>query len=176
MKTLKNTILLICAMFLFSTAQSQSIFNEKDITGGVALGVTAPYGLNPSLGLKINGEYGIAKVGPGVISGGAIIGITSYKYTYYTGFWGTTSASERVLAIYIGGKGAYHWSPDEEKMDLYGGVVVGGVIGTDSRANISRFDPGAFVGINYYFSENIAVNGEVGYAFTLLSGGLTFSF
>lgn len=170
MKTLKNSLLLICALFLFSEAHSQSLFNEKDLSTTVAVGLTVPYGVNPGFGAKLSGEYGIAKVGPGVISGGILLGLGSYKYST-TSFW-TGTQTTRSLGVYVGGKGAYHWTPDEEKMDLYGGVLLGGIIGS----NISRFDPGAFVGINYYFSDNIALNGEVGYAFTILSGGLTFSF
>jgi hypothetical protein len=64
-----------------------------------------------------------------------------------------------------------------DKLDIYAGITAGS--GVFIRPNLNNFAGGLFyfgphAGVNYYFSKNVGVNGEVGWGTTVIQAGLVF--
>jgi hypothetical protein len=68
------------------------------------------------------------------------------------------------------------------KLDVYAGITAGSGAaiypyknqgGSNYTAALFYFGPHA--GVNYYFTKNIAVNGEVGWGVTVIQAGITFN-
>jgi hypothetical protein len=67
------------------------------------------------------------------------------------------------------------------KLDVYAGVTAGSGVaihlyndGFTNSWNDALFYFGPHAGVNYYFANNIAVHGEVGWGVTVLQAGITF--
>ncbi len=68
-----------------------------------------------------------------------------------------------------------------DKLDVYAGITAGSGVAIhpykhDGGVNFNDalFYFGPHAGVNYYFAQNIAVHGEVGWGVTLIQAGITF--
>jgi hypothetical protein len=124
MKSLKNKLLFTSVfaivLFLSLTISSQAqVFNKGDKALNVGIGLGSTYGYL-SYGtsvppLSASFEVGITdKIGIGRFGVGGILAYTKYG-----------DASFSVSNIIIGARGLYHFDLDVEKLDLYGGIMLG---------------------------------------------------
>ncbi len=127
-------------------------------------------------------EYGIVEIPmgselTGVISAGGYLGWSASKY----GDWGGDHYN--VADIIIAARGNYHFI-FHDKLDTYAGVWLGVDIntwkwkgsGNDPDASSASSGPtgGAYVGARWYFTDNFAVNAELGYLISVLNVGVSF--
>jgi hypothetical protein len=128
-------------------------------------------------------EYGIVD---NLIDGKASIGIGGYlaytanKYEYGPDY------GHKYSYFIIGTRGAFHYSPIP-KLDTYGGAMFGyNVVGSSAygahsdwssyKVNGSEIGYSIFVGARYFFADNMAVFGEMGYGIAPIEAGISFSF
>lgn len=178
---MKKNYSLFALLVCFSIATQAQTFNKKDKFLNFGIGFGSVYGFTGSSSsvpaLSGSFEIGVTdKIGIGRIGVGGIIGYSSYKYN--TGF-STTFSSNHIL---IGARGAYHFDVDVEKLDLYGGVMLG-YNSVSYSDNLGIFNPGGsalvggiFGGCRYLFSDKIGAFGELGYSIAWLNLGLTVKF
>ncbi len=113
------------------------------------------------------------------VSIGAYMGFTSYTYRY-------PGDDYKYTFFDFGGRGSYHFSKhlnlDTDKLDLYGGVLLGYTVSNYKNGN-PDFDPygsafraGVVGGARWYFSDAFSVNGEVGYGLAPLMLGVSLKF
>jgi hypothetical protein len=188
MKSLKNklslTSVFAIALFLSVNISSQAqVFNKGDKALNIGIGLGSVYGLsgfNSSVPpLSASFEVGVSdKVGIGRFGVGGIFGYSSFKYN--SGFSTSNFSSSHIL---IGGRGLYHFDLDVEKLDLYGGIMIGYNIvsysdsfGTSGLFSGSGVVGGIFGGARYMFSEKFGAFGELGYSIAWLNIGITAKF
>lgn len=102
---------------------------------------------------------------------------------------GWVYSSRGILNFPIGAVANFHFyqliqdktgkSIHADKLDIYGGVNIGSGLGVvffkDADAAVMPIIfGGPQVGIRYYFTPNVAVNGEIGYGKTWINAGLSF--
>lgn len=115
---------------------------------------------------------------------GGLIGYTSSSID--EAFFGS-SYSWKFSYLIFGARGAYHFLTDE-KMDLYGGVMLGYNIASakfesnDATLNAFVTEPsvggvtyGFFAGGRYNVKDNLAVFAELGYSISWVSAGVCFN-
>jgi hypothetical protein len=109
-------------------------------------------------------EYGIIE---GILEKGAV-GIGAYA-----GFQSFSHFSN----ILVGARGAFHFT-FVEKLDTYAGIGLGWRIGMaeDGYTAWTGFSHGEFIGARYYFTRSFAVNAELGYGISSITGGVAFKF
>lgn len=183
--------------FLFQKISAQSdsrSFNKGTVAINAGIGIIGSIhyygsGVKRSPVYSFTGEYGILKLGPGILGGGIAFGFQSASYTanygsyYYKDKWST---------VMFGLRGTYH--PDilnGEKYDLYGIVQLSFnhfgysfttndpyynsyLYGASSLSSYIR--PYLMVGARYYFTKNFGVYSELGYDIALLKLGITLKF
>jgi len=189
------TSLFISLFTLQNTQLGAQTFDKGTITVNAGIGFisTLNYGfggVSRSPAFCLAGEYGIMKLGPGVIGGGIAFGYQSASYTenygafYYKDKWSTTL---------IGARATYH--PDflkTDKAELYGIVqlsithfgysyttndpLVGNSYYYSDHSLNTSFHPYLMVGAKYYFTKNFGVYSEFGYDISLIKIGLTLKF
>jgi hypothetical protein len=200
MKRSKMKLSVIGLIMLFLLAgkdatMNAQIFDKGTIAVNAGIGVISTIRYFPGVSVSrtpvfaFSGEYGIMKLGPGVIGGGIAFGFQTASYTqdYYSYFykykWSTTM---------FGLRATYH--PDflrGEKYELYGIVqlsinhygytfttndpFLNSYIYGDHSLNTS-FHPYLMVGAKYYFTKNFGVYSELGYDISLIKIGLTLKF
>ena len=181
MKTVTRFLFLFVLAALINTVSYGQYFKEKDkvLNLGIGLG-SAIYASGSSTSMppiSASFEYGIKEgVGPGVIGIGGLLGYTSAKYDFLGGYTWKTSYTV------IGVRGSYHLVDLADKLDAYGGLMLGysivsssGDFGTygaaSSGANLS-----IFAGARYYFSDKFAAMAELGYGFAILNLGVAIKF
>jgi hypothetical protein len=188
MKSLKNKLLLssvfASVLFLSLNMSSQAqVFNKGDKALNIGIGLGSVYGYagfgSSVPPLSASFEVGITdKVGIGRFGVGGIFGYSSYKYN--AGFSTSNFSSSHIL---IGARGLYHFDLDVEKLDVYGGIMLGYNIvsysdsfGTSGLYGGSGLVGGIFAGGRYMFSEKFGAFGELGYSIAWLNIGLTVKF
>lgn len=139
--------------------------------------------------LLLQGEFGVHEyVGVGFsagFGGGTGIGGWGWRgiYSGYSGYNPEINIPVGVLANFhfyqlIADKTGANLH--EDKLDVYAGVSVGSGVAFMNPGNSSRdfITPlaygGPHVGVRYFFTDKLAVNGEVGYGKTFLNAGLAF--
>lgn len=146
------------------------VTGDVSVYGG--LGVGSPlYGGVP---LVIGGDYMINDV----IGIGAEFNRMSYNESLY-------SYDLDWTVTLFGARGTYHVMEtldlSNPKLDLYGGLFLGVAsvsvdaddgVSSDSYSSPSDFGYTFFVGGRYMFSENVGLNGELGYGISVLKLGL----
>ncbi len=179
----KINVLLFALFSSLAIATQAQTFNKGDKVLNIGIGLGSVYGLSgfgssvPPLSASF--EVGITdKVGIGRFGVGGIFGYSSYKYN--SGFTTSNFTSSHIL---IGARGLYHFDLDVEKLDLYGGIMLGYNIvsysdsfGTSNLFTGSGVVGGIFGGARYMFSEKIGAFGELGYSIAWLNLGLTVKF
>ena len=188
---MKRTITFLIALFFAtSLAFSQAVEEgNKIISLDIGFPPTFGYGDVKVPPISANFDYLLKKAGPGIIGVGALAGYATSKENLITWPAGTKDPDTYLTYTYIllGARGTYHWFPGEsDKIDTYAGVIMGAYITPEPKytgsANItatyegSGFLGGVFVGIRYFFNENIGVNAELGYGVAIMSIGGSFKF
>jgi hypothetical protein len=188
MKKIFNFII-YSSLFLYAgNVSSQVKYDKGDILLNGGIGVGYYYG-NGGLPIFVSGEYAITDA----ISVGPYLAYTSKSYS--NGYFGY-SWKYRYTFIDFGARGAYHYGKHlnlrTDKLDLYGGVFLGYITAiyrvvdtpagfsssyyNNNNAYASTVRAGVFAGARYYFTEQFAAMGEVGYGIAPLSLGVTFNF
>lgn len=128
-------------------------------------------------------EQGIAEAGNvGVIGIGGYLGFKNYTYK-------NSSFNSKWNYTIIGARGTLHFtSLDVEKLDLYAGAMISynmlnysytdntGATINDSDLYSNDLGLSLFGGARYYFNDNLAAFGEIGYGISYLNLGLTLRF
>ena len=187
-RTLGNIVLCFALIGVVPAASTYAqLFDKGDVvvSGGLGLGATY-YSLGSTSMvmpvLYVNGDYCLREdLGPGNLGVGAIIAFSSYKqeYAFYDYYY-------KVNTFMLGARATYHFTDLVDKLDLYGGITLGGEIvnskwhGAGYTGNLSDPSSGVlaefFGGARYYFTDNIAVNGELGYGISWLKLAISFKF
>ena len=132
------------------------------------------YSSSTSLPLAGSFEYGVSEK----ISVGLFGGSTSTSVTDGSG----NGFKESYLVI--GARLSRHFSTGD-KFDPYYGVMIAynkvsvsdiGSNGSGSAVAASGLLPGGYLGANYYFTDNIGINGEIGYGVSLVNLGVVVKF
>ena len=159
------------------------------------------YGYRSSPAFSISYEQALSKkVGPGYIGVGAYFGFqtASSTYNYYYNknnnynnqYYYSKNSWSNFL---VGARAAYHWDVlNFEKVDIYGGLMLGARIQTYSYetnnpdpfyADFYRLNQGStylsfsvFAGARWYFANKVALFGEFGYGISYATVGLSFKF
>jgi len=154
--------------------------------GSVSLNVGIGVGANykgdyygTAFGTKVAAEWGLWEAGPGVVTIGPELGVsTSSGYNgYYT--YSNYGATTWIIA----GRGAWHYGWEVKGLDTYGGFSVGvgfhsyhyDYNGTQTyNQTIPVF--GGFLGGSYFLSDGFGFNAEFGYDVTYFQVGVIFKF
>lgn len=180
--TMKKTFAILMAIFLLSQAAVKAQqFQNGDMVANVGVGLgwySYGYGASslPALSLSLEkGIKDIENVGP--LSVGGIIG---FKHASYL-------TDYKWNDIVIAARGAIHYDLFKvDKLDTYGGVALGvrlqtysypGFFGAGSgKSNYTHGLFALYVGGRYYFSDNFAGFGELGYGLGYLTLGISYKF
>lgn len=118
-------------------------------------------------------EYGILDLFNG--KGGIGVG----GYLAYTSFGSKGGNNWGISDLIIGPRGLFHYQ-FVEKLDTYAGLMLGYDIVSYSHADAnlsgSGFISSWFIGARYYFTNDIAVFGELGYGIAPLELGIAYKF
>lgn len=175
---MKKTAVLLATLFvLTTTAFSQDLSYQQgnsDLNIGVGIGnpfwgsgLKSTMGVNPS----VSYEYGFSDK----ISAGAVFAYSGAKFEEF---------DIKYTGILVGARGSYHFLTSE-KFDPYVGLALGYVIvkvkdnsgESDFGLKASGMGYGAHLGARYFFSPNIGIHAEIGYAsFSILNAGITLKF
>ncbi len=178
---MKKYICLLAALLLLLTFAQSKVFAQEIQKGDFILspGLGVGYQFWGGITLGINGEYAFSDE----ISGGGYAAFTH---------WGGYSAQD-INWFDVGVRASYHFGkllrvPDK-RFDPYAGAQAGGSfsdyddyyeIGGVRYRTSSTYDRGfrggLYAGARWYFNEQIAVYGEVGFALCPLMVGATFKF
>jgi hypothetical protein len=178
MKKIKTISVLF--VLLFCLGSSMGVFAQEFSKGDkvVNLGI----GLVPYNGVKhysnkvlpISGsfEYGIID---NLFDEHSAIGLGGYiAYTSWENKFDDTYSD-----FILGARGAFHYQ-FIDKLDTYAGVMFGYdvVSYSDSHQDVagSGVASSFFTGARYYFTDNLAVFGELGYGIAVLELGISFKF
>ncbi|MBN2350859.1 MAG: outer membrane beta-barrel protein [Bacteroidales bacterium] len=185
----KNSLLLALVFalgtFILPMTTNAQMFNQgdKDLNLGIGLGnalYTGSYYKTTLPPISVSLDYGFRDdIGPGVLGLGGYAGFSSYKYDYSA----FLNYSWKITTIIIGARGTYHME-FMDNLDTYVGLLLGAKIVSFkyddpawedyNTAAGSGLAYSFFVGGKYYFSDNIALMGELGYGIAWLTLGVTF--
>lgn len=189
MKKVITAVMLLMVFSISASAQrEENSFQNGTNVVNLGLGVGnvywgAGYGASGlPFSLDASFEHGITeKLGIGYIGIGGELSYASTKYTHdgYV-YWTSTG-------LMLAARASYHFAiPGDlgQKLDPYAGVLIGGVITSNSYANSyvgtakgSGIAAGAYAGVHYYFSPHFGVYGELGVKpFSILTAGVSFKF
>jgi len=191
---MKKIIISLTLALIFWSGFSQSFEKGTNvISAGVGIG--GHYGASgfyssqsPAIG--INYEKGLLEdVGPGIISGGFYIGYKSLTYHYdygYSNYYYDWKWSYTIIGL----RAAYHMPLDNDKLDVYGGIMIGfnNLKFTEKTNDPNYYDyhysnsynsylnTTLFAGGRYYFTEKLGGFAEVGYGIAYLTIGINYKF
>ena len=187
------TVILTFSVFYSFNASAQGMEVGKNNLG-IGIGAGHNYygtltGFTPAG--RINFDHGFFEAGPGVITIGGSVGVSShsYKYTY----WSYTE-KYRWTNFVIATRGAWHYNFGQigpEKLNAYGGIGLGLRIESYSYSydGSYTYDPyynesdggvfphfATFVGGSYQATDNVGFFAEFGYDITNALIGVNFRF
>jgi hypothetical protein len=174
---------------------------NKIINLGIGFGTLHPvyFGYDYHIGVppvSVSAEY-VFKDGlidnKASIGAGFYVGFGTHVYEYKgSDYYGTWDYTWTYTDIYVGPRGYFHYQ-FVDKLDTYAGVFLGfnaesekytedntGYYSTSNQTNITPEGGGVeysvFAGVRYYFTNNFAAMGEVGYGISYLNMGLALKF
>jgi hypothetical protein len=183
-RAILGTLIVGVMLLSLTTSTKAQLFDQGDIVLSFGLGLGATYYVH-GWGYKttvppifVAGDYCLREdLGPGNLGVGAYMGYSAYKYEYYDD-WGW-----KYNTLIIGARGTYHFVDLVDKLDLYGGIMLGAEIvsskefgdyyGDDYNANSGGVAYDVFGGARYYFSDSFGVMGELGYGISWLKIGVS---
>jgi hypothetical protein len=181
-------VMVLTMMALEPASLKAQTFKNGDLVANLGAGFGwygYGYGVNSLPAFTLSMEKGfkeIDKVGP--ISIGGIVGFKHASYAWQTSHdWSWND-------IIVAGRGALHYDLFKQpKVDTYAGVAIGVRIESWSyyttnlsheyvkaHENSTNALMAVYAGIRYYFTDNIAAFGEVGYGLGYLTLGLSYKF
>ncbi len=176
-------ILLVLAILLSFQGFAQS-FGKGSTRVHAGIGIGSPY---ISSGTKMGVPPIHASFELGVTDKIGVGGLLGYTSSSIEEQFFTTSYSWKFSYLIVGARGAYHFLTDD-KMDLYGGLMLGYNIANarfesnDSSLNSFVTEPtaggvayGFFAGGRYNLKNNLAVFAELGYSISWISAGVCFN-
>lgn len=188
-------LLIVLSIFISLTTEAQEFHTGTQVlSAGIGFGSNWGFGRGGTQtpALSVSYEQGIWDIdGPGVISLGGYIGHKSYKYKYNSPYYWY---NEKLSYTIIGLRSAYHFNMiDADKLDLYAGAMLSfnlakykydygyhdpsyGYRQDFNRSNTygNHLGISFYGGARYYFSDNMAVFGELGYGVAYLNIGVAF--
>lgn len=153
-------------------------------SGALNLGIGFGLGYGSLLGgastfmpaLSASYMRGLAAAGPGTISVGGLVG-------YQRVGWESGAAKATWRNFYAGGRGAYHYSFGNPKLDTYAGLGLGLRIisysanfEANASASASQAELSGFVGARYFFTDKLGAFSELGYDMSYLKVGVSARF
>lgn len=188
MNKLQRSLGLVLLAAIAPAILSAQSFAAGDNVIGLGAGVGGVFGFGPVM--MLNYEHGMGfNAGPGVVGIGASVSYKTYKssWSYYPYYY-----SYRNTALTLAARGTYHWNSwhKVDKLDVYGGVMLGLSFRNDGRDDIK--DPyygyyydsykgvrpvgGLLVGAHWYFTNSFGVFAELGSTDANIAAGLAFKF
>jgi hypothetical protein len=191
---IKPAIFFLLFLITSSNIHGQN-YKEGSIVVNAGIGILSSINYYTGFGVKrtpvlsFTGEYGLMKLGPGILGVGLAFGYQSASYTYDAGIyyykdrWTTTMFGARAT-----------WHPDilnSDKYDVYGIAQLSfdhfGYRFTSNDPYYDRYSYGSsslssyvrpylMVGARYYLSKNFGVFSELGYDISYLKLGLVIKF
>jgi hypothetical protein len=179
---------MLLALFLPSATVQAQTFDKGDkvLSFGLGLGSTfvswGSYYKTTVPPVFVAGDYCLREdLGPGNLGVGGIIAYSAYKWDYAGYDWGY-----KYTNLFIGARGTYHFTDLVDKLDLYGGLVLGAKIVTAKEygsstgfaynTNSSGVLYDVFAGARYYLTDNVAGMAELGYGISWLKIGVSLKF
>lgn len=182
---MKKVVITLFAAFMALSTFAQELFTTDDMVINLGAGFGwygYGYGTTSLPALSVSLEKGIKELDFGTLGVGGIVGYKRASYNWLSEYdWSWTD-------FVIAGRGSIHadiFSVD--KLDTYGGVALGIRAETwkyytyDMNLNVvdvkeSTIHPlfALYIGGRYYFTENIAAFGELGYGLGYLTVGASF--
>lgn len=164
--------ILLLSIFIFSHGKAQNLFDEKTQFLDLKVSFGSPFWGSVSNRLPIVPHINYEKAVSKSISIGGSGAYSSARQNYF-------GYELRYTALYLGGRGSYHFLT-KEKLDPYAGLSLGYIIvsvndKTYSASYGSEVGLGAFAGIRYKLANKIALNAELGYSgLSILTVGASF--
>ncbi|MDR1371680.1 MAG: hypothetical protein LBJ17_00935 [Dysgonamonadaceae bacterium] len=158
MKNLK-LFLTLCICCTVIAGKAQNLFSKGDKVVGLGIGLFEydrsgfPFAASAEFGLKDNLFDENSSLGAGILAGYSADRYEGKDYSYFL----------------IGIRGAMHYKL-VEKLDTYTGLMFAFEGGSNRNRGLI---PGLFAGGRYYFTDNAAVFGEIGYGISLLQIGIS---
>jgi hypothetical protein len=183
MKKILTTLFVALLVMQLSAQENLLTKGDKVLNVGIGIG-SVGWGsgyTNSMLPLSASFEVGVKDdvFDVGSIGVGGFIGYSGYKYEFMTWQWKYTD-------LIIAARGSLHY-PLVEKLDTYTGLSLGYESVTFKETGSGLF-PGGYntvgsgvfigwhAGARYYFTDNFAAMGELGYGFTWLTLGVALKF
>jgi hypothetical protein len=192
-RTIKIAVLsLMLSLIVPITHLNAQLFDEGDkiVSFGVGFGATY-YVLGSAYSttippLFVAGDYCFREdLGPGNLGLGAYFGVSGYKSKWH---YAGDDYGYKYTSIIIGARGTYHFTDLVDKLDLYGGVMIGPEIviskyygdDNDTYDDISPDGSGVaydvFAGARYFLTDNFAGMVELGYGISWFKMGISLKF
>ncbi len=186
MKKLFITAIVFLCLGINSTNAQEPTFvkGDKVLNASIGLGSVLYSGLGYSTKvppISASLEVGVVEnfiVDDLTLGIGGYVGYSKYQWTYNQYNWGWSYTN-----LIVGGRAAVHY-PLFEKLDTYAGVLAGVRIVTDkefgnNNLGYSYTSNGGsgiawstYIGGRYYFTNRVALLGEIGYGISYLNIGL----
>jgi hypothetical protein len=180
----KFLVLSVVVCFSLTSTLKAQAFKNGDMVGNLGVGFGwygfGGYGVTSLPAFSLSLEKGILDIQNfGPLSVGGIVGIKHASYTYLS------SDKWSWNDIIVAARGAVHYDLfKNNKVDTYGGIAVGvriesfkstaGFAGINGSSTLGLF--ALYVGGRYFFSDNFAAFGELGYGLGYLTLGLSYKF
>lgn len=193
MKRTLGALLFICILIVNLNAQEPIVDSsanyptafqpgEKIVQAGLGFGMMGVYGdvVIPPISISID----MAKEIEGYpISFGAIIGLSKSEYDW--SYYASGDYKWTYTYFLIGARAAYHLKTKSDKIDPYGGLMLGYNIVSfkepsgwnpiyDYSGGDSYLMYGFYGGARYFINPKMAIYAELGYGFGYLNLGLSF--
>jgi hypothetical protein len=186
---MKKITITLFAAFLALSLSAQETFTTDDmvLNAGAGFGwYSYGYGATSIPALSLSLEKGIKEMDFGTLSVGGIVGFKKASYSWLSGY-----DDYSWTDIIVAARGAIHNNILEvENLDTYGGVALGLRFqtykyyvprlysepwekATDTSTNLLF---ALYIGGRYYFSDNFAAFGELGYGLGYLTIGVSYKF
>jgi len=175
-------LLLVLLVVVFSLTQlvaQESTFKQGDKVVNLGIGFGSTYygsfytSHTPALSVSFETDVKDGILDKGSIGVGGYLGYSSATWANYY----------KTSNIVIGARGSFHY-PLVNKLDTYTGLLLGYNIYSykyessyyGSKGSAGNVILAWFAGARYYFSNNFAVMGEIGYGIAYLTVGVSFKF
>ena len=182
MKRTFGVLLFVCILIVNLNAEYPTAFQpgEKIVQAGLGFGMMGVYGdvVIPPISLSIDMAKEIEDY---PISYGAIIGLAKSEYNW--SYLYLDDYKWTYTYFLLGARAAYHLKMKSEKIDPYGGLMLGyNIVSVKEPSNYpvgyssesSYLMYGFYGGARYFFNPKMAVYAELGYGFGYLNLGLSF--
>jgi hypothetical protein len=172
-------VLLVAVFSLTQLVAQESTFKQGDKVVNLGIGFGSTYygsfytSHTPALSVSFETDVKDGILDKGSIGVGGYLGYSSATWANY---YKTTN-------IIIGARGSFHY-PLVNKLDTYTGLLLGYNIYSykyessfiGAKGSAGNVILAWFAGARYYFSNNFAVMGEIGYGIAYISVGVSLKF